>query len=202
MRGARCNPDFLSSPSVAEEGNGSAACCSGQAVHKAHYKTRSGPRKIIMKKILIAEAADAIPIIKDALGDTFDLTFCTDMDDVIGHLSKKTGLILCGAHFDDCQMYELLKLAKSLPHAAPIPFLGVRLLRGKLRDDMYETVQTTIRALGGEGFIDYFRWSTSLGEDYAKVKFRICVDYMALDEKTLDRRNHPISNTLNRREWR
>jgi hypothetical protein len=155
-----------------------------------------------MKKILIAEAADAIPIAEDVLGDTFDLTFCTDMDDVIGHLSRKTGLILCGAHFDDCQMYELLKLAKSLPHVAPIPFVGVRLLRGQLRDDMYETVPATIRALGGEGFIDYFRWSTSLGDDYAKAKFRICVDYMALDEKMLDRRSHPISGSPDRRGWR
>lgn len=154
-----------------------------------------------MKRILVAENPEAIPIMEEVLGDRFKVEFCTTLGDAESRLDQKIGLIVCGMHFHDGHMYDLLKLAKSLPQIAPIPFLCVRLLRGELRDEAIEAVQATVRRLGGDGFVDYFRWSRFLGDEYAKAKLRICLDYMALDDVMLDRRNRSAADDVRRPAW-
>lgn len=142
-----------------------------------------------MKKVLVADHPAAIPMMLEMLGNRFDVAICTSLNQAIDMLGDKIGLIICGAHFDHGRMPDLLCAAKTHPDVAPIPFLGVRLLDQRLDDNANEAVQAAVSMLGSDGMLDIAKWKRSVGEEYAKAKLRICVDYIALNQRQIDHRD-------------
>lgn len=125
----------------------------------------------------------------DMLGRRFDLAICTSLDRAIDMLGDRIGLIICGDHFDQGRMPDLLHASKTQPTIAPIPFLGVRLFDDEPDNKRHGIVRATANMLGSDGFLDVAQWKRSVGDDYAKAKLRICVDYMALDQRQVHYRD-------------
>src|SRR5206468_896761 len=82
-------------------------------------------------------------------------------------LADDTALVICGCHFDEGRMYDLLRWMRSQPSLRSTPFLSIRVHEGGLDDALYESVKIATHALGGNGFVDLYRWQRKYGEDQA-----------------------------------
>lgn len=123
-------------------------------------------------KILVAEVASVIPVVEVAWRDSFALTYCTTMHDAERLLLKHFDVIVCGTHFAESQMFNLLRRAKTIPQSCHTPFLCVRVLDGELESTAFQSISIATRALGAAGFVDLNRWRRELGFDKARSQFR------------------------------
>lgn len=76
-------------------------------------------------------------------------------------------LIVCGALFDESRLLDLLQFCKSSPRLAHIPFVGLRIRRGRLPIDSFRDLVMASSALGAAAFIDLDQWEKSMGETQA-----------------------------------
>jgi hypothetical protein len=94
-------------------------------------------------------------------------------------LDHRFDVIVCGTHFDESKMFDLLRLAKSLPEVRATPFLCVRVLDGELDLSAFQGISIATRALGAAGFVDLNRWRREHGFDLAREKLRDLVFSLA-----------------------
>jgi hypothetical protein len=117
--------------------------------------------------IVVADTATSFQALHRCLSDSFDLVHAADSAQARALVQPLTPAVLCGAHFDDGRMYDLLRWAKSTAAVARVPFVVTRVSAGELDDAIYESVKVASAALGGNGFIDLFRWRLHHGEEEA-----------------------------------
>lgn len=63
--------------------------------------------------VLVAEVPEVIPLVQEAWQAYFALTFCTSMAEAETLLNKRFDVIVCGPHFAESKMFDLLRMAKS-----------------------------------------------------------------------------------------
>ena len=128
--------------------------------------------------ILVADHAEGLAVFRDALASPHDLVHADTFEQAQVAVAQKPALVVCGCHFDEGRIYDLLRHLKSLPGQANTPFLAVRCLRGELLldDALYESVKIAVRALGGNGFVDLLRWQQRLGEQEASHRLTQLVE--------------------------
>jgi hypothetical protein len=90
-------------------------------------------------------------------------------------------LVVCGCHFDEGRMYDLLRHMKATPELARVPFMAVRCVEGDmaLDDALFESVKIAVRALGGNAFVDLLRWQRRHGEAEAAHRLTQLVQDLA-----------------------
>lgn len=115
-------------------------------------------------KLLVADDVAAIEAFRRALTTPFALLPCTTVQEAQGALEESPSVVICGCHFDEGGMYDLLRFMKATPRFASLPFVAVRCLEGELDDTLYESVKIAVRALGGDAFVDLRRWQRKHGE--------------------------------------
>lgn len=120
--------------------------------------------------IVVADTGDAFALLRDSLGAGLQLANATTLAQARKLIDADTPLVLCDCHFDDGRMYDLLRYLKATPVLAAVPFLAIRVQEGELDDAMYESVKIATHALGGDGFVDLFRWRMKYGEQAASRK--------------------------------
>ena len=118
-------------------------------------------------KLLVADDLAAIDAFRLALTAPFSLLPCTTLQEAQRALEEAPDVVICGCHFDEGGMYDLLRFMKATPRFASVPFLAARCLEGELDDTLYESVQIAVRALGGDAFVDLLRWQRKYGEAQA-----------------------------------
>lgn len=122
--------------------------------------------------IVVADSADGIELLRGSLaGVPFGLVGANTLPEARAAVVPETPLVICGCHFDDGRMYELLRHLKAQTALKTIPFLSVRAVAGELEDAMYESVKIATHVLGASGFIDLFRWRRLYGEAEAGRQF-------------------------------
>lgn len=129
--------------------------------------------------VLVAEVPRVVPIVQEAWGDCFALTICTSMQEATKLLDDRFDVIVCGTHFAESKMFDLLRIAKSLPEVQAIPFLCVRVLDGELDSTAYQGISSACHALGAAGFVDLNRWRREYGFHQAREKLREVVFSLA-----------------------
>jgi hypothetical protein len=129
--------------------------------------------------VLIAEVPGVIPVVQKAWQDHFLLTFCTSMVEAESLLERPFDVIVCGTHFAESKMFDLLRLAKSHFEARKVPFLCVRVLDGELDSTAFQGISIAACALGAAGFVDLNRWRREYGFDQAREKLRNLVSSLA-----------------------
>ena len=129
--------------------------------------------------VLVAEVPGVIPLVQEAWQDNFSLTFCTSTAEAEGLLEKRFDVIVCGTHFAESKMFDLLRMAKSKPNAQGVPFLCIRVLDGELDGTAFQSISIATCALGAAGFVDLNRWRREYGFDQAREKLRQLVLSMA-----------------------
>jgi CheY-like chemotaxis protein len=108
-----------------------------------------------MAKILIAASREPRVILERILA-RHDLYCAETMAQAEQMLREPSfDLIICTIVFDESRMFDLLKLAKSMPQWKRIPFVGARVRSDILRSAAaLESAAFTCRALGAEAFLD------------------------------------------------
>jgi CheY-like chemotaxis protein len=133
-----------------------------------------------MPPIVVADRGEALGVLRTDLPANLPLVSAETVDKARDLITPDTPLVLCDCHFDDGRMYELLRWLKASPGLAGVPFLAVRVREGELDDAMYESVRIATSALGGNGFIDLYRWQLRYGPAEAAKRFSQRVAAMAL----------------------
>ncbi len=127
--------------------------------------------------ILVADTPESIAAFRQALASPHRVITATTMEKAKAGLADGPALIVCGCHFDEGRMYDLLRHAKAGEHTRHIPFLAVRCVAGELMDDtLYESVKIAVRALGGNAFVDLLRWQRRCGAAEASQRLTHLVD--------------------------
>ncbi|WP_019142514.1 hypothetical protein [Noviherbaspirillum massiliense] len=131
-------------------------------------------------KVLVALMPEYIQPISQVVPGSFDMTFTTSLNEAQSLLdSSRFDVIVCGAHFDGCRMFDLLRYAKSTLQTRDIPFLCVRAVGGALDRTLYEGVKIASMALGAAGFVDLYRLNMETGEAEGLKKMRQLIEQMA-----------------------
>lgn len=119
-------------------------------------------------RILVAEEPAAYAAFRDALTSSYVLVHAVTLDEALAALADPPVLVVCGCHFDEGRMYDLLRHLRADPELRAVPFLGVRCTPDKLLDGaLYESVKIAVRALGGNAFVDLLRWQKRWGPSQA-----------------------------------
>ena len=114
-------------------------------------------------RILVADSPESCAVFRAALASSFELEAVATFERARTALSKPPALVVCGCHFDEGRMYDLLRHMKATPGLDRIPFMAVRCMQGELEDTLYESVKIAVRALGGNAFVDLLRWQRRWG---------------------------------------
>jgi hypothetical protein len=129
--------------------------------------------------IVVADTAEAFALLRASLQGAWGLRHAADLSSARNLVDTDTPLVICGCHFDEGRLYDLLRHLKSRPETAAVPFLALRALEGKLEDALYESVKIATHALGGNGFIDLYRWKSRYGEVEARHRLTRAVEELA-----------------------
>src|SRR5687768_13286867 len=108
-----------------------------------------------MAKILVAAAPEPRAVVERILAG-HELYCAETMADAERLLREQSlDLIICTIAFDESRLFDLLKLAKSAPDWARIPFVGAR-VRGNIlhSPSTLKTAAFTCQTLGAEGFLN------------------------------------------------
>ena len=137
------------------------------------------PADLATAPILVADTPEAFALLRDSLDGAFALEAADRLERAKQTVTPHTPLVVCGCHFDEGRMYDLLRFMKSRPDLAGVPFLAVRVLEGQLEDALYESVKIATQALGANGFVDLYRWKLRFGEVQARQRLARCVQELA-----------------------
>ena len=131
-------------------------------------------------RILVADTPEAIRVFRETVATPFTLVRATQLDEARRALAPAPQLVVCGCHFDEGRLYDLLRLMKATPEVASVPFLAVRCLEDELESALYESVKIAVRALGGNAFVDLPRWQRRWGEAEAGHRLTQLVQALAI----------------------
>lgn len=129
--------------------------------------------------ILTAEVPGVIPVVQEAWSNHFNMTFCCSMQDADRLLAMHFDVIVCGTHFAESKMFELLRHAKASPASCDTPILCVRVFDGELDSSVFQGISLAAAVLGAAGFVDLNRWRREYGFDAARKKLRDLVASLA-----------------------
>lgn len=129
--------------------------------------------------ILVAEVPGIMPVVQEAWSNHFNLTFCCSMQEADRLLALHFDVIVCGTHFAESKMFELLRYVKASPVSRGTPILCVRVLDGELDNSAFQGISLATAALGAAGFVDLNRWRREYGFDAAREKLRDLVASLA-----------------------
>lgn len=115
-------------------------------------------------RILLADTPEGVEAFRAALATPFELVAVGTFERAKTALAAPPALVVCGCHFDEGRMYDLLRYLKATPGLQQVPFMAVRAMQGELEDALYESVKIAVRALGGNAFVDLLRWRRRWGE--------------------------------------
>lgn len=136
------------------------------------------PAPNIQPPVVVADTPEAFDRLQQSVTAPFRFVAAPTYASARQLIQPDTALVVCGCHFDDGHMYDLLRFMKARPELKDIPFLAIRILEGELDDTIYESVKIATRALGANGFIDLFRLQRQHGE--AEANHRLTQRILAL----------------------
>ena len=126
----------------------------------------------VKRKVLAAVPSPALAILERALGEHVQLVAVHNLDQAVGCLRAQTemALILCGVHFDDSRMFDLLRAARS--DFAAIPFVCCRIFHAELPHVTIQAIDIAAKSLGAAEFLDMPALARQFGNDGADARFR------------------------------
>ena len=131
-------------------------------------------------RILVADTPESADAFRDALTSSFELVRAATYEAARAALHPPPALVVCGCHFDEGRMYDLLRHMKATPGLQNQPFMAVRCVEGDLLEDAhYESVKNAVRALGGIAFVDVLRWQRRWGPAEASHRLTHLVQTLA-----------------------
>jgi CheY-like chemotaxis protein len=132
------------------------------------------------RRLLVADSAESLDVLRGALASTCTFERVSTVEQAKIALADPPDVVICGCHFDEGRMYDLLRHLKATPGLKNVPFVAVRCVEGELLDDaLYESVKIAVRALGGNAFVDLLRWQRRWGHAEASHRLTNLIDTLA-----------------------
>ncbi len=108
-----------------------------------------------LREALIADVPEAIPKIERALDGHFKLTIAKTYKHALDEIqTNRFSVVICGTHFDDSRMLELLGTVKMELKMLHLPFICFRHLHSRWSDETEHGIQLSAELLGACKFID------------------------------------------------
>jgi DNA-binding NarL/FixJ family response regulator len=119
-------------------------------------------------RILAACPPFAWPTIERVLGAHGDIVFVNSLDAARAALrtNREIAMVVCGVHFDESRMYELLEYAHR--EHPDVPFLCVRILDAEMPRISREALAVAAKALGALGMLDFATLVAEQGRSVAE----------------------------------
>jgi hypothetical protein len=111
-------------------------------------------------RIVVAIRPEDAPLMREVMGDEFDVVVCTSLPEAQSALTQEVHMIACGVHFDDGRMFDLLKYAKANEALRTIPFWGVLRDEGMLSSAITRGIRTAMKTLGANGLFNLSQMRT------------------------------------------
>ncbi|HEX8883773.1 MAG TPA: hypothetical protein VF797_04730 [Noviherbaspirillum sp.] len=111
-------------------------------------------------RIVVAIRPEDAGLMREVLGDEFDLIVCTSLPEAQSALTQEVHMIACGVHFDDGRMFDLLKHVKADEALRAIPFWGVLRDEGMLSSAITRGIRTAMKTLGANGLFNLSQMRT------------------------------------------
>jgi hypothetical protein len=120
----------------------------------------------------VADLSPGAATLHEILGDNVNVTSAGTMPEALQILEQGVDLIVCGVHFDESRMFDLLMSVKADLRARVIPFLCYRDLNSALDPTSLRGLHMSCAALGAAGFIDLYELKSQHGIPEADRRFR------------------------------
>lgn len=126
-------------------------------------------------KVLAAVPPASLEVVSRVVAKDVELVFTNALSSAQALLAATPdfAMVLCGVHFDESRMYDLLEYAhRDFPH---LPFLIVRIVDWELRGLSMAGFGEAAQAAGAVGVFDFVAASKNLGEPAAERALREAV---------------------------
>jgi DNA-binding NtrC family response regulator len=106
-------------------------------------------------RILVADQADAFQRLEKALASHYELALAENYEQAVSKLkSGHFDLLICGEHFDDSKMFELMGAAKFELNLHDLAMICFRHLNSRFSASVHRAVQMSAELMGACKFID------------------------------------------------
>lgn len=135
------------------------------------------------KCVMAAVTPESAENLKQILGTAYTLYWPSSVTQAQALLNHyPVDLIICGTRFDDSRLLDLLQYCKSSSRLASIPFIALRIKRGKLPIESLRDLKLASEALGASAFVHLEDWERKYGPIQAEVEFRALVASLLPDQ--------------------
>src|ERR1041385_2980828 len=104
-------------------------------------------------RILAALPPEGIAVLQRVLADDVVLLPAITMERALQLANQNVDMILCGVHFDDSRMFDLLREIKADSKLRQLPFICMRLIGSNLAPALIQSLEISCQALGADKFI-------------------------------------------------
>lgn len=125
-----------------------------------------------LKRILVADLPAGVATLENVIGIEAVILGANSLPQAISFLRSTVSLVVCGIHFDDSRMFDLLRMAKADPSTRDVPFLCYRDMDSALSSTVLESLRIACQALGAAAFVDLFELKSRYGVQEADQRFR------------------------------
>lgn len=108
------------------------------------------------KKLVIAVREVDKLLTQEILGTEFDVVFCHTLEDVHTAIDEHVGMVVCGVHFAQGAVFELLQFVRSNPVCKQVPFFVMLDTAGRYNYSpaIVHGLRAAAKAMGATGFTD------------------------------------------------
>jgi hypothetical protein len=124
-------------------------------------------------KILVADVPEILAEVDKQLGKAFSLVLISKFEEARDVIDEGCDVIVCGVHFADGSMFDLLRYAKSRAGSKNIPFVCVKFVADAMSDAIFRSIHSAATILGADDFVDLGH-TTRTGQDaFARLGLRL-----------------------------
>jgi CheY-like chemotaxis protein len=116
-------------------------------------------------RILAAVPSQALAVLDQAFGKGAVLLPAHTMEEAVTLASTGIDAILCGVHFDESRMFDLLRTIKANSALKDLPFICVRLVGMNLAPAITQSLEISCTALGATKFVDFYLLEREFGSN-------------------------------------
>ncbi|MFC7516060.1 hypothetical protein ACFQUU_13680 [Herbaspirillum sp. GCM10030257] len=115
-----------------------------------------------------------MPLAHAILGDEFNLVFCHTLEAAYAAIGDDVAAVVCGVHFAEGSVFELLQFVRSKPTAGKLPFFILLDTKGRYHYSpaIVHGLRAAAKALGATQFTDLGSLAEKVGKDEAAEVLR------------------------------
>jgi hypothetical protein len=125
------------------------------------------------KTILVADVASGQDTIRNIVGNDAAVMGASTLQSAMRRIEAgEPQLVICGIHFDESRMFDLLQAANATAQGRLLPFLCFREIESELPPALFQGMEMSCRAMGAAGFVDLHHLKQLYGVEEADRTFR------------------------------